>query len=161
MCARMGPAPKPALERILSKTSLTPNGCWQFNGTTRPDGYGVVMTGSLSTKRRTLRTHRIVYEELVAKIPQGLELDHLCRNRICCNPSHLEVVTHQENIKRGETHLVSKRRALTCSHCAQGHTFDLLNTYLDPRGWRQCRKCRSGALTRYHHNLKGRAAFVC
>lgn len=72
--------------------------CWVWTGATR-GGYGRV---KLSTLGQTVSTHRLSYEHHVGPIPDGKVLDHLCRNRACMNPAHLEPVTHQENIRRGE-----------------------------------------------------------
>jgi hypothetical protein len=65
-----------------------PNGCWVWTGYTDPNGYGRL---HLSRPRRTVQAHRYVYEQLVGPIPEGLEMDHLCRNPSCVNPQHREV----------------------------------------------------------------------
>lgn len=71
--------------------------CWLWTGRLNNKGYGRV---TLWAKKRGYMAHRMAYEFAVGPIPDGLEIDHLCRNRICCNPSHLEPVTHQENVRR-------------------------------------------------------------
>jgi len=81
--------------------------------------------------------HRAVYEALVGPIPKGLSLDHLCRNRACVNPEHLEPVSLVENVMRGVSpHAVNARK----THCAHGHAFTAENTYM-VRGERVCRAC--------------------
>lgn len=70
-------------------------GCWLWTGCCWPSGYG-----RITRNGRRHVAHRYIYEMLVAKVPDGLELDHLCRNRGCVNPEHLEPVTHQENMRR-------------------------------------------------------------
>lgn len=89
---------------------------------------------------KTARAHGVVYEHFVGPIPEGLELDHLCRVRACVNPAHLEPVTHWENMLRGDTN-VARGRART--HCSRGHLMDEANVYQRPRGNRECRKCNA------------------
>jgi hypothetical protein len=84
------------------------------------------------------KSHRIAYQLLVGPIPDGLVLDHLCRNRACCNPRHIEPVSQRENLMRGET--VCASHAIK-THCINGHAFDEANTYIDREGKRKCREC--------------------
>lgn len=101
-------------------------GCWDWQLTKTSQGYG----------RKTVKgvkqfAHRLYYEKFVGPIPEGLSIDHLCRNPSCVNPAHLEPVTHQENMRR-------TRR----SHCRNGHEFTPENTYVNPSsGSRNCRVC--------------------
>lgn len=75
---------------------LTPDGdCWIWTGAASPEGYGRIWTGE-----RTAEAHRVAYEQMVCEIPEGLELDHLCRRPACCNPYHLDPVTKAINIAR-------------------------------------------------------------
>lgn len=94
-------------------------------------------------ERGHVLVHRFVYELLRAPIPDGLELDHLCRNHPCVNPAHLEPVTHRENMMRGET-FGAVNAAKT--HCDNGHEFNTANTRLVRRGRsirRECRPCNT------------------
>jgi hypothetical protein len=119
--------------RILSKVEVDANGCWLWQAHCNNDGYGVV-----SVERKLKKAHRVVYEMLVGPIDEGLTLDHLCRVRHCVNPAHLEPVTHQENILRGDTlQGVNARK----THCPLGHAYDEANTWLY-RGSRYCLACR-------------------
>lgn len=127
------PAKKPVDQRVLDRVVQTPGECWIWPGsTTGKSGYGTVSYRD-GGKQKILLTHRVAYEALVGPIPDGLELDHLCRVRLCCNPEHLEPVTRLENSHRG-----SKYRP---SHCANGHLFTEENTVIRKTGHIYCRIC--------------------
>ena len=129
---KIGAAP---VERVLSRIEKIPDaGCWIFMGSLCK-GYGQVRCGST-----TRRTHRIVYESLVGPIPEGRQLDHVCRVRSCCNPSHLRVVTNRENMMAPGS-LALPRIYANATHCLHGHELSGTNLYLY-RGKRQCRTCR-------------------
>lgn len=99
-----------------------PDQCWIWLGRVHKR-YGAA---------RHTTAHRYVYEQLVGPIPEGLELDHLCKTPLCVNPAHLEPVTRMENIRR---------RYADYTHCANGHEFTDENTYIRPSGHRDCRAC--------------------
>ena len=87
------------------------------------------------TSRTRIYAHRFAYELLVGQVPEDLELDHLCRNRSCVNPSHLEPVTHQENVRRGRNAQREK------THCPRNHPYD--DTSQTGYGDRRCRTCHN------------------
>jgi HNH endonuclease len=125
--------------RILSRVEANAEGCWLWPGALT-NGYGAV-----SYKQRPMRmVHRIVYEALVADIPRGMVIDHLCLETRCCRPSHLEPVSVAENWRRGTG--TTSRWKLT--ECHKGHPFTDDNTYVKPNGTRNCKACRRDALRR-------------
>jgi hypothetical protein len=119
--------------------------CWVYGGYKAPSGYGQIW---VSDEKRPLMAHRLVYEALVGDIPEGLQLDHLCRNRSCVNPEHLEPVTMKINILRGEGLAAQNARKTACK---LGHEFITENTYIrkDRPVNRDCRTCRYMAVKRY------------
>lgn len=86
---------RPIMERFWEKIEIQNSGCWAWKGSL-VGGYG-----SFFANKRVVKAHRWSYEQFVGPIPDGLELDHLCRNTCCVNPAHLEPVTHAENVRRG------------------------------------------------------------
>ena len=134
-------------EKLLARIAKTPFGCWLWTGA-RDKRYG---------RFRGRLAHRAVYEEFVGLVPAGLELDHLCRNRLCTNPEHLEPVTHRENVLRGDA---GKHESVR-THCNAGHEFTPENTVKRrDNGARRCRACaRERSATRRRANPEaGRAA---
>jgi len=127
-----------AIERLLSRISIGEvfrgSRCWIFTGA-KTWGYGVI-----KENRRQVRTHRLAYENLVGPIPDGLDIDHLCRVRACCNPEHLEPKTRRDNVLCGET-VAAANAAKT--HCPRGHALEGDNLRPDAlrAGKRACLAC--------------------
>jgi len=140
-------------ERFLAKVRVSETGCWEWLGNRSPNGYGRFWWNG----QKGL-AHRFAYETFIGAIPEGKELDHKCRNEGCVNPEHLELVTHQENILRGVTGEVNARRIRGKTHCPRGHPYDEVNTYIDPRGNRNCRICGREAWRRWRQREKEKEA---
>lgn len=125
---------RPAVQRIWAQVTQDESGCWTFTGGLTLAGYGQIRADD-----RGQGTHRFMYEAVLGPVPAGLDLDHLCRNRACCNPAHLEPVTTRVNILRGVG--VSARNAAK-THCIRGHEFTEANTMREKDG-RRCRICHN------------------
>ena len=128
-------------ERFEEKYVPEPNsGCWLWIANTSPQGYGLL---SHPITRKNIPAHRVSYELYKNIIPEGLEIDHLCRVRCCVNPNHLEAVTHKENSRRGicaETH---RKNSLLRTHCKKGHPYSVENLFFNSTtGARGCLACR-------------------
>ena len=147
------------IQRFLEKINVSDNiyqgtPCWDWTACKDKDGYG-----SFSVNGKSIRSHKFSYELYNGEIPKGLQLDHLCRNRDCINPIHLEPVTAQENIKRGLSGKINNYNKQK-THCPQGHKYNIQNTYRDlSRNNRHCIICTKTKQKKYQQRrekIRGR-----
>jgi len=118
--------------RFLAKVDKTEDGCWNWTAACISVGYG-----NFKVPGGHILAHRWAYENLGGReLDAGLVIDHLCRNRRCVNPAHLEQVTNRENCIRGEA---PNMRAHRAGACRRGHSLD--DAYVDPKSHRRCRAC--------------------
>lgn len=122
-------------ERFWSKVDASGD-CWKWTGASNNVGYGTFYANSTTTG-----AHRWAWEFLVGPILEGFEIDHLCRNRSCVNPDHLEVVDRRTNILRSQSFIAEQAHQ---SHCKWGHPLVESNVYVPPEHptWRTCRTCK-------------------
>lgn len=135
-------------ERLVRARRITDLGCWEWQGSVTNCGYGQIF---VSGRMRTV--HRVSFEMFIGPIADGVEIDHLCSNRRCFQPDHMELVSHAENMR-----LRSDRQ----THCKWGHEFTPENTRLRNRSKRGGgrgfeRVCRACARRRYHEAAEASA----
>lgn len=140
--------------RFWAKVAKGRPGCWNWTASTGSHGYGQMGAGG------TVKlAHRIAWELTNGPIPAGLTVDHLCLNRLCQRPDHLQLVTRAENVRRAwRAGIYDGRRATQKSCCLRGHAFTAANTYHHPRGYRVCKTCRAASRRKHAAARKGQAA---
>lgn len=135
---------EPPADRFATKLRPTATGCIEWTGTVTPKGYGLFYDGT-----KMVAAHRWAYQQTISPIPDGLQIDHLCRNRRCVNVAHLEVVTAKENQARSP--FDPERR----THCPSGHEYTDANTYRRPgTNSRACRACHKRRNEVYQAKLR-------
>jgi hypothetical protein len=129
--ATVGPLPpEERFDRFVDRSG----DCWIWTGSRKSTGYGAI-----SVNGRGYPAHRWAYEQVHGPIPGGLQIDHLCRTRLCVRVEHLELVTPAENTRRG---VGPSAQNVGKTHCPKGHAYTPDNTYTDRRGKRSCRECK-------------------
>jgi len=127
---------KQLIQKIQKRIELDLlTGCWIWIGYKNNRGYGC-----FEIKQKEYKAYRLTYEYWNGKIPNNKEIDHLCRNTSCVNPSHLEAVTHAENVRRGLTGKINHHNSMK-THCPKGHEYNQENTYVHENNWRMCKIC--------------------
>ncbi len=147
----VGKRSKPALERLMERRLIVGE-CWVPKKGKHPTGYYSIGIRIGDNKYKNIRVHNLSYEAFVGPIPEGLELDHLCRNKGCFRPEHLEPVTHNENMKHDDKALGIRSAA---THCKLGHKFTKENTYWRPdrANSRSCVICSRERVARYKRGI--------
>ncbi len=136
------------MERFFSKIKFNKKTwCWDWIAGTDKDGYGQFW---FNKKQR--KAYRVSYELFRGSLTDGLTLDHLCKNKKCCNPEHLEQVSIGINLKRASHQITTINSKKT--HCHNGHEFTPENTYITPLGKRQCNECQTQRKKKYRTSLK-------
>lgn len=140
--------------QFWSKVERRDSGCWEWTGALTASGYGSGWNYAypLGGKRRT-SAHRQSYLLTKGEIPEGLQIDHLCSNKKCVNPDHLEAVTQRENLHRAPNTLVSINSAKT--HCARGHEYAGENLTVNAKGFRYCKTCNRENQRKFHERHPG------
>lgn len=152
MVHEVGRVLRPALDRFAEKIALTDTGCIEWIAGTAGEGYGYFYAGRTTTDETgRVYAHRWSYEYHVGAIPSGLQIDHLCRNKACVNPDHLEAVSSEENLRRSDGN--AKK-----THCPAGHPYAGDNVYSPPVGGRQCRACKKRSLREFRIRTTGKAS---
>lgn len=143
-------------DKLVSYTRVDlASGCWLWQGPRRTAGYGVFSWWDRDAHRqRACSAHTAMFEMMVGPVPAGLELDHLCRNRACVNPAHLEPVSHAENMRRGHMPRGTQNANGRKTHCPQGHAYDETNTYMW-EGRRFCRACKKVRTAGWREDMAG------
>lgn len=146
---RTGRPPKPAIERFLRHVNQTPGECHEWLGRIDKYGYGQFLPAG-GRRANQMGAHRWSYEHFVGPIPDGFQIDHLCRNRKCVNPEHLEAVTPRENVLRSLNPPAMNAKK---THCLHGHPFDAENTVRSGNR-RICKTCRRARNLAYYYARK-------
>ncbi len=139
--------PGRVLARVFQHFSVNEDsGCWEWTMSLGSHGYGQIGWGSKGSDRGATTAHRVAWEASQGKIPEGMTVDHLCRNRKCINPAHLRLLTNLENARDNG---MSRK-----THCPAGHPYVGENLYVGKTGGRRCRQCARDRRYRSHINSR-------
>ena len=145
------PAYRPEKERFFDKVNKTET-CWLWTGSTNHKGYGQFA----KYQGKHIFAHRWSYQYHIGDIPNGLVIDHLCENKLCVNPDHLEAVTNKENLRRGKVGQKNAEKHRSKTHCRNGHEYSDENTMMVYREkarnnvlTRRCQVCYDARIARY------------
>lgn len=141
-----------SLKRFMQKIKVN-GSCWEWTSTVTHRGYGMV-----TLKNKGQLAHRASFEHFNGPIPEGFHIDHLCRNKLCVNPKHLEAVTPKENILRGIGMAAQNKRK---THCVRGHEFNEQNSYKNKNDGRICRVCKRIASAAYKKRYPEKCNVYC
>ncbi len=148
--------PKPLMDRFMRFVSPEPNtGCWLWIGASNSTGYGFI-----AYRGNAYGAHRMSHELYKGPIPDGFEIDHLCRVKSCVNPDHLEAVLPRVNLLRSTVQEVNRRLQLAKTHCPHGHPYSGDNLVIakvkHTRSGTQriCRTCRNACQRKYSRAKK-------
>lgn len=155
---------KSPIERLLALVEVVPGQCWPWLGSKTSDGYGRFVVDGRRGHRKTVAPYRFLWEHFNGPMAEGLEPDHTCNNRDCCNPEHVEPVTHAENQRRayrrgrkrpGVDYKTGRPRR---SHCPHGHEYTVENIRTSSQGSIQCKTCDRARCATYQ--AKRRRALI-
>lgn len=124
--------------RVSDERAYAGTPCWEWIGAKTKDGYG---------------PHKEFYEYFIGAVPLGHEIDHLCNNRACCSPLHLEAVTHAENQRRAYKRGRKVARRSRPTHCPHDHEYTPENTRFTKQGWLQCKTCDRRRVAAYRAKI--------
>lgn len=150
--ANRGVKPRPQIDRFAEKIALTDSGCIEWIASQNGAGYGTL---SINRTGGKVLAHRWSYVHHIGPIPDGMHLDHLCRNTLCVNPDHLEAVTQRENTLRGAAPTAVNAAKNQCTH---GHPLSGSNLRVTPKGWRECIECRRRRSRESYRRQTGKAS---
>ena len=136
------------IDRIETRINKT-DGCWVWPGAKTTNGYGIITQYQSGGGYKGFTVHRVMYEHYVGPVPAGFDLDHLCRTRACCRPSHLEPVTRQENVRRG-----AKYRP---DSCVKGHDYPE-NMRIRKNGHAMCVVCDRERQRKYREGKRAKTS---